>query len=181
MSITEPLVGKFVNLRCVELSDAKFTLEIRNNPELTDFIPKVDGTIETQEQWIAKQRLKNDDYFFVIENKNGKAIGTIGCYDIDTENACCENGRYISVGDAVSNIEALVLLYDFVFDEKKLKYVNINVDERNGKIISLNKKIGAVFCEKVDMKGWISLKGRITKESYFNKRVDIVQMLNFVD
>ena len=169
MAITEPLIGKYVNLRCVEVSDAKFTLEIRNDPALTKYIPKVNGTITTQEAWIAKQRLSNDDYFFIIENKYGEPIGTIGCYDINFKDSTCETGRYVSIGDAVSNIEALVLLHDFVFINKTLKYTNINVDENNRKIIRLNQKIGAEFYEKVDMKGWLSLKGIITKNNYFSK------------
>lgn len=180
MSITEPLVGKFVNLRCVDISDAKFTLEIRNNPELTDFIPKVVGNIETQEQWISKQRLKKGDYFFIIEDKKGFSLGTIGCYDFDDEDLSCETGRYISIGDAIYNIEAVVLLYDFVFYNQNLNYINVSVDENNGKVINLNKKFGAEFFEKMDMGNWSALKGIVTKKKYLEKRREIIRLLDAI-
>lgn len=177
MAVTEPLIGKFVNLRCVEVSDAKFTLEIRNDPELTKYIPKVNGTATTQEAWIAKQRLSNDDYFFIIENKYGEPIGTIGCYDINFKDSTCETGRFISRGEVYENIEASLMMFDLVFDKLQITYIVSNVDERNKKVVSLNRKFGAVYNNVVEMNGWNSLSGFINKKNYVSKREKISKLL----
>ena len=135
MAITKPIFGKWITLRCAEESDAEFTLAIRNDLKLTKFIPKVNGDIESQKYWIRKQREKYGDYFFIIENKSHNSVGTISCYDFDYENNICEGGRYISYGDSIENIEAMLLLYDFIFIEQKFSTIVMNVDENNRKVL----------------------------------------------
>ena len=76
MFIEETIKGKYVTLKSANIEDAEFSLELRQNPALTKYLPKLDVTIEQQKNWILDQRNKNDDYFFVvINNKNERIIG----------------------------------------------------------------------------------------------------------
>lgn len=178
MAITESIAGKFINLRCVEEKDAEFTLEIRKNSELTQFIPKIEGDIESQKKWINKQRVKTGDYFFIIENKQHESVGTISCYDFDYANSICEGGRYISGGNSVENIEAMVLLYDFIFIEKNISKVIINVDENNKKVLSMHKKFGAKYQKTVSVNNWVSRQHFLLKPDYFERKDKILSILD---
>ena len=177
MALREPMTGVRVTLRCAEEGDAEFTRMIRRDPQLTKYIPVIQGTLEDQICWLRKQREKKDDYFFVIEEHSGKSIGTVSCYDIDTESAVCEVGRYISYGNSMENVEAVLLLLDFVFGDLRMKSVILNNDERNHGIIGFWKKMGASFTESIPMGSWTAAQYRLTAEAYEMKRPGVMRLI----
>ena len=177
MAVSMPLIGKRVTLRCAEERDAEFTLAIRNDPVLTEFIPRVKGSLEGQRAWIDRQRQKDGDYFYVVENNNGEKIGTLSFYDIDMQSGVCELGRYISYGNAMQNVEAVVLLLDYIFNKMHLKETIMNCDERNRRIIKFWERFGAVFSKTVPMGEWTAAQYRLTPEKYAAHRNETVRLL----
>ena len=107
------LEGKYVNLRSVEEKDAEFTLSLRQDPILTKYLPKLDITLEQQINWIRKQRVKEGDFYFLVEKKDGERIGVLGVYDVEGNHA--ETGRIAIVGTAFESIEAQLLSFVFSF------------------------------------------------------------------
>ncbi len=178
MAVSQPIIGKRAVLRCAEERDAEFTLGIRNDPKLTQFIPKVSGTLENQINWIRNQREKSGDYFFIIENRSGKPVGTISYYDVNEEEKVCELGRYISVGNSLENVEAAVLLLDHIFSAG-INTIVLNNDEKNEKIIRFWEKFGAKFNEKVSMNGWTAAQYFLIDEEYNIERNKIVKLLKY--
>ena len=75
------LEGRFVNLRPVTKEDAEFILEIRNNPEISKFLPSLNATVDQQQSWIDKQRNDINSYYFIIEDKTKMRIGTTSVYN----------------------------------------------------------------------------------------------------
>ena len=177
MVLQAPLAGERVILRSAEERDAEFTRMIRRDPQLTKYIPVINGTLEDQIAWLRRQREKEDDYFFVVEERGGKSIGTISCYDIDEQAAICEIGRYISYGNALENVEAALLLLDFVFNSIHMKSVIMNCDERNQAIINFWIRMGAVFAEKISMGAWTAAQYRLTAEGYEKRRPGIMKLI----
>ena len=110
------IVGKTVRLRSVEERDADVTFRMRSDPEKSRFFHAADGTVENQLEYIKKQRLKEGDYLFLIEDKEGNAIGMKGLYNYDAENMTIESGRFVGFGSQIQNMEALLLSYDFAFN-----------------------------------------------------------------
>ena len=104
MFYDELLEGRYVDLRSVDENDAEFTLKIRQDPEFTKFLPKIENTLEQQKNWIRYQRNKEGDYFFVVQNKAGERIGTIGLFDVT--DVQCEGGRVAVGGSALAILEA---------------------------------------------------------------------------
>ena len=92
MTISNTLCGKYIDLVCAEENDAEFTLEIRNAPELTKYIPVLSGSIMGQKEWITKQKEKEFDVFYVIKKKDGSPIGTLSFYNYVQESNSCEIG-----------------------------------------------------------------------------------------
>ncbi len=179
MAIMQAIVGQRVSLRCVEPEDAAFTLAIRNDPELTEFIPKVKGSIAEQTAWIERQRDKPGDYFFVIERMDGQPVGTLAFYDVNWEEKLCEVGRYISKGSALENVEAVVLLLDAVYAGGGMDGIVLNIDERNQKVVHFWKKFGAEFDTLAQMDGWISARYILCREKYTENREKIIALLKY--
>lgn len=140
MIVEQPLKGTFCSLRSVESEDAEFILSIRNDPKISEFLPVLDVSVADQQKWIEKQRNDSESYYFLIEDKEGKQLGTISVYDIKDDHA--ETGRFCSYGDFIQNTEAVLLLYDFIFYELNLKYATTWVYTENKAVVSMNTQTG---------------------------------------
>lgn len=157
--------GKFVNLRSVKEEDAEFILNIRNNPNISKYLPKLNVSVEQQKNWIAKQRSDKDSFYFVIEDKSSKVIGTISVYNIVNNHS--EVGRFCSLGNSIQNSEAALLQDDFIFYYLKLDYLDIWVYKGNKPVLALNKGFGCIWeGENKDENGEPFLYGKLTKENY---------------
>lgn len=168
--------GKYVNLRSVEEKDAEFTLSLRQDPNLTKYLPKLSISIEEQIDWIKRQREKEGDYYFVIEDKKGENKGVIGVYDIK-EN-CAETGRIAVIGNAIESIEAQLLSFDFAFDYLKLDYTVNYVIAENSHALRFSQLFGSISSEPyLGSDGKMRIDGKITKEAYQNAKNKIVKMI----
>lgn len=171
--------GKFVHLRAVQLEDAEFILKIRNDKEISKYLPPLDITIEQQKSWISKQRNDSDSYYFIFTNNKGESLGTISVYNIDNEHA--EVGRFCSFGDSVQNMEAALLCDDFIFYTLGLSYLEIWVYKENKPIISLNQGFGCKwYGENVGDSWELFLFGKMTKEDYEKKTLKIRKNISIV-
>ena len=141
MAITEPIIGKYVELRCCTEEDAEFTRDLRKDPEFVKYLPAIDNTVEEQKAWIRHQRLKEGDYFFVVWDKEGNRIGTISIYDVQEDHA--ESGRLAIKGsNAFQGIEAQCLSFRFAFGVLGLECINAYIFADNERGIRFNKQFG---------------------------------------
>ena len=162
MAVTYNVIGRYVELKSATVDDADFTLKIRQDPSLNEFIPNIEGTVEQQKDWIAKKRLSDDDYFFVIWDKNCERIGTIGLYNCD--------------GD---KCESQMLSYDFAFETLKMKFVCSYIYKENSRAIRFSQTFGGDFDYEVayDHSGRAMVKITNYPEAYYPKREQVVKML----
>ena len=168
--------GKYVNLRSVDTEYAAFTLSLRQDPELTKYLPKLDITVDQQRNWITKQREKEGDYFFVIMDKGNNRIGVIGIYDI--KNGQGETGRIAIKGNSFQSIEAQLLSFDFAFDELGLEKTVNYVYSDNVHATRFSQLFGSIETGRYkDNSGMIRIDGIITKDSFKSARKKIERML----
>lgn len=170
------LEGRFVNLRSVDEKDAEFTLSLRQDPNLTKYLPKLNISLEQQIAWIRKQRELEGDYYFVVENKKGNKIGVIGVYNVAGD--CAETGRIAMIGNAFESIEAQLLSFDFAFDilglQKTVNYVMAD----NIHALRFSQMFGSQSSEPFkDSDGNMRIDGVITKVSYLKSKDRIIKML----
>ena len=177
MAISESLCGMLVDLIPVETTDADFTMQIRNDESMTQYIPRIDTTLDKQKQWIEHQREKQGDYFYIITDKKGAKLGTAAVYDVNTDESIGEYGRYISYGNAFENVETALLSLKFAFYELKLQTVMFNNDTRNKKIISFWKRFGAEYNKEYDYGTWTAARYLLSKERFEECRPRIEQLL----
>ena len=170
---SEIIVGRYVKLKPVDKDDAEYTLAVRQDPQFTKYLPRVNNNIEQQKQWIESQRKKEGDYFFVVINNNNEKIGTIGVYGTDTIHP--ESGRLALKGNAYENFEAALLMYDFAFDSLKLETIYGEVYSDNIKAIRFNKQFGVEHIgTQINDNGIEVIEVKITKDRY-NKYKEVIQ------
>ena len=175
----EVLRGYHVDLRSADQEDAEFTLQIRQDPEFTKFLPKIENTLEQQKEWLQYQRQKEGDYFFVVQNKAGERIGTIGLFDVT--DVQCEGGRLAVRGNALESIEAQSLSFQFAFEKLHLKRVINYIYMDNERALRFSMLFGGVLAEQepepVVKDGHICTKTVNTKEAFEEASHKISRML----
>ncbi len=139
--ITSAIEGKLVRLRIATEEDAEFTLSIRRDKKNTEYLPKLDISVEEQKKWLIKQAESDDCYFFLAERLNGEKIGTFSLYNIHGCKA--ETGRLILRGNQIEDIEACILFHNFVFDQAGINYVSSDIYVQNMPAVGLAYRLGS--------------------------------------
>lgn len=168
--------GKYVYLKSAAVEDAEFTLLLRQNDDLTKFIPRLDISIEQQEKWIRSQREKPGDFFFVAWNKEDRPIGTVSIYNVAGD--VSESGRLALIGNALENTEASMLLFQFAFHILGLKMVTGYIIEGNKRAERFNRQFGCQIggVEKSGG-GYMVRRTLITYESFYEAEKKLHKLL----
>ena len=142
--------GKNIILRTVEIVDAKFIFEMRQNEAKTKYLSKVSGDIETQIEWIEKYKTRekeNKEYYFVIETKSREKLGLVRMYDfkiIDQKKSFCWGSWIIKDGaPKTTAIESALQIYEFGFKKQNFDMSHFDVRKGNDKVIAFHKRFGA--------------------------------------
>ena len=143
MSI-QKIEGEFVNLRPLKASDAELTYNWRHAAR-AKFLNQGAASVEQQASWIASRPAS--EFNFVIELKNGHAVGMVSLTGIDSINQHGESGRFlIGDEDAVKGapvaVEAMKLIYELSFDQLGLIRICGTVAADNHLMIKWQKYLG---------------------------------------
>lgn len=178
--IDKVLEGKFINMRSVTVADSEFIVKLRSDPEKYKYIhPPVDGyCVDMQNKWLEKQRATEGDYYFIFEDKDGNRLGTCGFVGVNGDE--CENGRWVSCGNAIQNVESQILNYDFIFHELGLKKVRFYVTKTNKTVVNFHKQFGSEYIRDADYDGFPSVEMLLTAENYERTRSKVMNMLAHV-
>lgn len=164
MIIAETLYGKFINMRSVEESDAEFILQLRLDSYNSQYINKTENDLDKQIEWIKSQRSRNNDYYFLYTDKENTKAGVISVYNIDNKKA--ESGRFISFGNSVQNIEAVLMHYNFAYYELGIDLVHFTVSKNNKKVANMWKRLGIPMVGEKKVNGIDSHYFELTKDIY---------------
>lgn len=172
--------GKTMYLRPVEISDAEFLVKIRNDKEMTKYLHPVSLSVEREREWIARQRNRQGDYFFMICGLDGSALGAIRLSGI--ANGSGEVGSLVSYGNSVQNIEAELYITDFAFNIIGLSYLRGYTCIANRAVISYHKKLGYVYeTEEKIVDGMRVYFARLEKDEWYKRRKKIIGLIEYVE
>jgi len=143
----ENLAGQYVSLRSIEMEDAAYSLQIRQDKKRNQFLHAVNNDINQQRRWIRWQRQAQGDYFFITESTNGEKLGTVGVYDIQGTQG--HLGRLLMFGNPFQTFEACLLAMQFAYDMLGLETMRGDVDVRNMPSMHLSEALGFHFGETV--------------------------------
>ncbi len=137
------LRGHRFGLRPVRDDDAAFIHELRSTSERARFLNRGAATLELQQTWLAHYFERAGDYYFVIEDQvNGRAEGLVGIYNLDTDAAAAEWGRWMLRSDSVAAVESALLTYRCAFDELHLELVFCKTLLDNRQVLSFHDRSG---------------------------------------
>ena len=146
--------GKNINMRTVELNDADFIYDMRQNQSKTKYLSKVSGTIEDQKNWINgyKLREKNQkEFYYIIETKEGEKLGLVRMYDFKDDSFCWGSWLIKDNAPKSTAIESVLLIYEFSFYQLGFNQSHFSVRKGNDKVISFHKRFGAKVVEENDL------------------------------
>lgn len=172
------LEGRFVNVRSVEEADAEFILRIRNDPEISKFLPPLNITVEQQREWIRRQRTDDNSFYVLFVAKDGMPLGTYRLYDIEGDHG--EVGSLCSYANPAQTLEGQLLFIDFIFCDYKMAYVTWHVHVDNKAVLLQARKAGVQFEEELvpARDGRLCYKGKMTRDSYEHSRKKTIKLLD---
>ncbi len=132
--------GFGVRLRPVRLSDAAFIVWLRNLDHARGRVGDSAPDIASQEAWLKTYFDRAGDYYFIIESRDGRAVGAYGIYDVQGTSA--ESGRWIIRTDVPAAIPSAILAFDIAFGRLGLTELRVKTISTNQPVLSLNKKFG---------------------------------------
>lgn len=171
--------GKYVNLRSVLEDDIEFTYDIRRDPRFHGLMGCLAVNFEAQREYIMRQMKLENDYYFVIENKERERIGLIGIYDI--KGKAGEEGRLVSYGSPLQNVEAHLLLGGFCRNVLGLETIRISIYCENKKTIHSSLKVGFEMIGKDVRSGKDSVVMQISCKEDNPRRKKYLQMIELYE
>jgi hypothetical protein len=166
--------SKYINLRSVEIKDAKFIYDLRSIENKTKYLSKISGSVETQKEWIKdykKRESIGQEYYFIIESKKNEKLGLVRVYDFKDDSFSW--GSWITIENApvYTAIASALQVYEFGFYKLNFKKSHFQVSKGNDKVLSFHKKFGAIVTNetiddyelKIDEKTYIKTKQKYKK------------------
>lgn len=166
------IVGKNIQLRTVEVLDAEFIFEMRQNQDKTKYLSKVTGTVESQKEWIRnyKQReSEQKEFYFVIESKDKEKLGLVRMYDFQNESFCWGSWLIKENAPTTTAIESALQIYEFAFYKLNFSKSHFEVQKGNDKVIAFHQRFGAKIIDENEKEVFFNFEKsdyEITKEKY---------------
>ena len=155
--------GQNINLRDVEVSDAPFILRLRTNEQKSRFLHKTEADLQKQIDYINRYKTLQEEWYFIIENKQGMPLGTVRIYDVLEHNDFCW-GSWLIIDEAPRQtaLESALLIYEYAFN--KLGYTKAHFDVRKGniKVQRFHELFGSIKTGETDL----DILYKYDKESY---------------
>ena len=135
--------GLNYRLREVCVKDAELIIDIRNESGKGNaFINPVSYDVASQQKWLEKYALAENDYYFIVENLfSGEPEGLISLYDINGNTA--EWGRWVLKKGSLCASESVQLLMQYAFQTLSLEKVFSRTIIENSNVVSFHDNYGA--------------------------------------
>ena len=133
-----------LRLRPVTVADAEFIIALRSHPRVQGNVGDTVPDPESQRRWIESYFERAGDYYFIVETTAGKAVGTIGIYDI--KDGIGQWGRWIILPEVqVAAFPAVVLVHQAAFDVLGMTALTGSAVSTAEKVLGFHRRFGAEF------------------------------------
>ena len=145
------LYSKNLALRDADETDAEFILKLRTDPKRSKFLSTTSASINDQIAWMKSYKDRNDQAYFIIEDKKSNKLGCIRIYN--PTQTSFEWGSWLIVDGAAPYValESVVSIYSYT---RRLGFVNAKIDVRkdNVTVWKFHENIfGAVLVSESDV------------------------------
>ncbi|MCT7557141.1 GNAT family N-acetyltransferase [Aliarcobacter butzleri] len=166
------IIGKNIQLRTVEVVDAEFIFEMRQNQDKTKYLSKVTGTVESQKEWIKSYKQRENEkkeFYFVIELKDSEKLGLVRMYDFQNESFCWGSWLIKENAPKTTAIESALQIYEFAFYKLNFSKSHFEVQKGNDKVIAFHQRFGAKIVDENEKEIFFNFEKsdyEIIKEKY---------------
>lgn len=137
------LEGPAFRLRPVVDADSPFVIGLRRNSSLNRYLHETSPNLESQLMWMSQYYERTNDYYFVVERRaTGASEGLVSLYNVDTQAATGEWGRWILKSNSLAAVESTWLIYRCGFEKLNLKSVYCRTVAENEKAVSFHDSCG---------------------------------------
>lgn len=171
-----PKTAKTIRLRLVEPDDAAFIVSMRVDDTKNKYLSPTDGNVENQRKWIERYKAREaegEEYYFIIEDLNGKPCGCIRMYDFQPPSFCWGSWIVMPWAPPKTAIQSALLIYEIAFFE--LGFTNCHFDVRlgNEKALAFHDRMGATRTTQSDIDQFFIYP----KAKYLEDRVSYAKFL----
>lgn len=135
--------GRYVNIREVEIKDAEFILKLRCDENKARFLHKTDNDLNKQIKYLEHYKMLDDEYYFIITDKNNAPIGTIRAYELGKNDFVSGSWLMIKEANVLQVLEGNFLMLNFAYSALGYRKFRFDVRIANKKVVAFHKAMGA--------------------------------------
>ncbi|MBQ8346316.1 MAG: GNAT family N-acetyltransferase [Alphaproteobacteria bacterium] len=139
----KPIEGKYVNLREAEIEDAAFILSLRCDEKKARFLHKTENNLEKQIEYLKRYKTLDNEWYFIIENKQHTPLGTSRMYDV--RGTQYTGGSWLMKDGSLpeETLEGAILARRMAFEELGFEKDCFDVRKANKKVVRFHKLWGS--------------------------------------
>ncbi|TWO16487.1 N-acetyltransferase [Campylobacter lanienae] len=183
----EKLQGRYVNLREVRVEDAEFIFDLRRS-EKARYLDAISNNVEDQINYIKNYLIKDNEWYFIVENKKFQPLGTLRISHVGKEKITLGSldiknndknyfviGAWLMIDNATSeeSIEGEYLLKRYAFEVLNLEKNYFDVRKGNKRVLNFHKMYGASVINEDDENYYFEL----TKENFLINSQKFLKMI----
>lgn len=163
--VSEKLTGNYVSLREVTVDDAEFILSLRCDEKKSKFLHKTEYNVDAQKKYIERYLSLSDEWYFIIERKDGERIGTYRIYDVQGDSFCIGSWLMVDGVSPQESFESDYLVRMYGFDVLGFKKIHFDVRKDNKKVWKYHKSLGAKKVGETEL----DFLWEVTREEYVER------------
>ena len=139
--------GPSLTLRLIQPEDAAYVHSLRNNPAYNTHLSTVTGTVNDQRTWIKDYKSREahgEEFYYVIERKDGTRCGLVRLYDIKAESFTWGSWILDEKKPRKAALESAVLIYTIGFDGLACDRAVFDVSNDNIHTLAFHRRFGAL-------------------------------------
>ena len=136
------LEGFAFRLRPVDVRDAADIVDLRRDPDRSQFIHETSPSVEAQTRWLEEYFRRDGDYYWAVERlADGRTEGFLGVYDVEADSA--EWGRWVLRPGSLAAAESAWLVHEAGFGLLGLDVLYSRTLSDNQAVVSFHARYGA--------------------------------------
>jgi len=138
------VLGKNIVLRNAGAQDADFILGLRTDEDKSKYLSSTSPDRYKQIAWLDIYKNKNDQAYFIIEDRKGERLGTVRLYDAVNDSFCWGSWIIKTGAPASTAVESALLVYVYALDRLGFNRSHFDVRKGNEHVWSFHERFGAV-------------------------------------
>ena len=138
--------GPNLILRLIEPEDAAYVHSLRSNPAYSTHLSTVTGTVDDQRTWIEgykSREAQGQEFYYVIERKDGTRCGLVRLYDIEAESFTWGSWILDENKPRKAALESAILIYEVGFDGLGCDHTVFDVRNDNSYTLAFHRRLDA--------------------------------------